>query len=218
MAEIDIQKKEGTPAWAWIVGLLALLAVVGVIWAVMGNDDDRTDTRVGQDTVSAVGDTAARVDRTAQASGAVASYLEFSRRPAQVDAEVGREHEYSETGLERLVAALDQVVRDETMGQQALEQRLDRIRERADRITRDPESLEHANWMREAFTEAASIIEEVRDQRATGDAALDGHVQGTRAAAESINPGTPLLEQRDAVQRFFSESAEALDRLRGTRR
>jgi len=217
MAEIDIQKKEGTPVWAWIVGLLALLLVVGVIWAVMGTDDDRTDTRVGQDTVSAVGDTAARADR-AQTDGAVAAYLEFSRRPAQVDAEMGREHEYSETGLRRLVAALDQVVRSDTIGQQPLEQRLDRIRERADRITRDPESLEHANWMREAFTEAASIIENVRDQRATGDAALDGYVQATRAAAESINPGTPLLEQRAAVQRFFSESAEALDRLRGSRR
>jgi hypothetical protein len=217
MAEIDIQKKEGTPVWAWIVGLIALLLVVGVIWAVMGNDDDRTDTRVGQDTVSAVGDTAARADR-AQTNGAVAAYLEFSRRPAQVDAEMGREHEYSETGLRRLVAALDQVVRSDTIGQQPLEQRLDRVRERADRITRDPESLEHANWVREAFTEAASIIEDVRDQRATGDAALDGHVQATRAAAESINPGTPLLEQRDAVHRFFSESAEALDRLRGSRR
>ncbi|TVP46220.1 MAG: hypothetical protein EA350_07590 [Gemmatimonadales bacterium] len=87
MAEIDIQKKEGTPTWAWIVGLVALLVLVGVIWAIMGTDDDTTEPMVGQDTIAAVGDTAPRTDRD-RADGAVAEYLVFARQPAQVDADM----------------------------------------------------------------------------------------------------------------------------------
>ena len=217
MAEIDIQKKQGPPAWAWILGLIALLVVIGVVWAVMGTDDDRAATMVGQDTVTAVQDTVARVDRD-RANGAVAEYLEFARQPAEAEAEMGREHQYTETGLRRLLAALDQVVRADTVGQQPLEQRHERVRERADRITQDPESLEHAGQVREAFTEAASMIEDVRDRRARDVPALDRHVVATREAAESIDPASPLLQQRETVRRFFRESAEALDRLRVTRR
>ena len=213
MAEIDIQKKEGTPAWAWIVGLVALLVLVGVIWAIMGTEDDRTDTMVSRDTVTAVSDTVARVDRD-RADGPVADYLVFARQPAQPGVEMGVEHQYTRSGLQHLVAALEQVVRSDTVRQQPLEQRLDRIRDGASRITQDPESLQHANQVREVFIEAASIIEDVRDRRMPGEAALNRHVEATRQAAESIDPGSLLLEQRETVRRFFRESAEALDRLR----
>ena len=217
MAEIDIQKKKGTPASTWILGLVGLLVLVGVIWTFMGTDDDRTDTMFGQDTVTAVGDTVARVDRD-RPDGAVAEYLKFARQPVEVGAEMGREHQFTQTGLRHLVAALDQVVRADTIGQQPLEQRLDRVRERADQITQDPESSEHARQVREAFTEAASMIEDVRDRRAPNVPALDRNVGATREAAESIDAGSLLLEQRATVRRFFRESGEALDRLQGTRR
>jgi hypothetical protein len=53
MAQIDIQKKEGPPSWVWIAGVVALLVLVAVVWAVMSNGDDRDDTRMYQDTVPA---------------------------------------------------------------------------------------------------------------------------------------------------------------------
>jgi hypothetical protein len=51
MAEIDIQKKQGQPAWVWIVGVVALLVVVGVIWAATRDDGTHDDPGVRQDTV-----------------------------------------------------------------------------------------------------------------------------------------------------------------------
>jgi len=52
MAEIDVQKKEGPPAWIWIVGILALLVLVGVIWALtQGDDRDRDQDRARGDTI-----------------------------------------------------------------------------------------------------------------------------------------------------------------------
>jgi hypothetical protein len=53
MAEIDIQKKKGQPAWVWILGVVALLVVVGVIWAVTRDNDTHDDPGVRQDTVPA---------------------------------------------------------------------------------------------------------------------------------------------------------------------
>jgi hypothetical protein len=51
MAEIDIQEKKGQPAWVWIVGIIAVLVLAGVIWALMANGDDRDDATMRQDTV-----------------------------------------------------------------------------------------------------------------------------------------------------------------------
>jgi hypothetical protein len=53
MAEIDIQEKRGQPMWVWILGILAVLVVAGVIWAVTRNGDGRDDARMERDTVPA---------------------------------------------------------------------------------------------------------------------------------------------------------------------
>lgn len=53
MAEIDIQEKRGQPMWAWILGILALLVVAGVIWAVTRNGDRVDDRAMERDTVPA---------------------------------------------------------------------------------------------------------------------------------------------------------------------
>jgi hypothetical protein len=84
MAQIDIQKKEGPPTWVWIAGALALLVLVGVLWAVMSNGDDRDDTRMHQDTLPA------EQRGTTPTSGLdrddVAGYLVFSPRPLYLGA------------------------------------------------------------------------------------------------------------------------------------
>jgi hypothetical protein len=79
MAEIDIQEKQGQPMWLWILGIVALLVLVGVIWAVTRSGDDRDDARMFQDTVPPAGDTlTSGLDR---ANDAVATYVVFSRQP-----------------------------------------------------------------------------------------------------------------------------------------
>jgi hypothetical protein len=85
MAQIDIQKKEGPPTWVWIVGVIALLVVVGVVWAVMANNNDRDDTRMHQDTVPAAqrGTTpTSGLDPAAD----MGTYVVFSEHPGRVGA------------------------------------------------------------------------------------------------------------------------------------
>jgi hypothetical protein len=51
MAEIDIQKKSGPPAWIWIAVALGVLLLIGVIWAVTQNGDTRDREAMPADTV-----------------------------------------------------------------------------------------------------------------------------------------------------------------------
>jgi hypothetical protein len=51
MAEIDIQEKRGQPTWVWIAGIVAVLVVAGVLWALLANGDDRDNATMRQDTV-----------------------------------------------------------------------------------------------------------------------------------------------------------------------
>lgn len=79
MAEIDIQEKQGQPTWMWILGIIALLVLVGVIWAVTRSGDDRDDATMFQDTVPPAGDTL--ISGIERADDPVTAYLVFSRQP-----------------------------------------------------------------------------------------------------------------------------------------
>jgi multidrug resistance efflux pump len=57
VADIDIQKKQGQPAWVWVAAVVAIVALAGVLWAVMANRDDADDARMHRDTVPAARDT-----------------------------------------------------------------------------------------------------------------------------------------------------------------
>ncbi len=76
MADLDIQKKEGS-MWPWILGILAVLVLAGVIWAVT-RSDDRDDARMHRDTVPAARDTVIN-----QLDGPVggAEYVSFATEP-----------------------------------------------------------------------------------------------------------------------------------------
>jgi hypothetical protein len=80
VAEIDIQEKRGQPMWAWILGILALLVLAGVIWAVTRDDDRRDDTRMERDTVPATPTPNSGIDR---AENAVLAYVVFTELPVQ---------------------------------------------------------------------------------------------------------------------------------------
>jgi hypothetical protein len=79
MAEIDIQEKRGQPTWVWILAVIALLVLVGVIWAVTRSGDDRDDATMLQDTIPPAGDTL--ISGLDRANDALASYVVFARQP-----------------------------------------------------------------------------------------------------------------------------------------
>lgn len=202
MAEIKITPKRPS-LWPWVAAVATILVVV-LVWAMMaGLDEDRAAGDVAVDlgvedaeTVEPRGDDPARAAAT---TGAVDDYVEFANEPGAA-AEMGRTHEYTADGIRRLSGALESITRGQR--NDVAQQRFEQFREKAERIQQDPASMQHAGTVRDVFTSAVEVI-----------ASLDGapKTDRLRSTAESISPDQPLLEQSDAVRRFFRESAAAIE-------
>ena len=191
MAEINVERKSPSP-WIWVLPLIAIVALVW-FWAAAGGDDDEVSREV------AGGVTPGAAVGTGGGEGAVEQYVAFAAPQDGAGApQVGRDHAYTAEGLRKLGAALGSVTERE--GDSDSRQAFERFREVADRIQQDPLAASHADQVREAFTRAATVI----------DSFERGPQQDLRAIAESIEPNRPLLEQQERVQRFFRESAQAI--------
>lgn len=197
MADIDVERKSRGPSiWPWVVALAAIILVVWIWAAGTGPDEEYPEQTAAE---RAVAPGAAGTSGTA--GGAISTYAEFADRDPGDRLEMGREHEYTAEGIRRLAAALEDLVAQKP--QSDARERLERFREIANRIEKDPTSGAHAELVREAFTSATDVIQSVGGAGA-GD--------NLRSTAESLTPDQPLLEQRDKVRRFFSESADAIER------
>jgi chromosome segregation ATPase len=126
-------------------------------------------------------------------------------------ADMSRQHDATSDALDRLADALATLVPDE----QDLEQSLNELHAAADRIRQSEWTADtHAGDVHDAFAKAADVLERSRNSiRATADDALDSALAQVREAADAIDSSQPLLEQRDAVQRFLTRSASALRQL-----
>jgi hypothetical protein len=210
MADIDVERKSGTPVWPWILGLLVLALLA---WLLLGRTDrDRVVTPIAEDTIPA----AEAVPGQAQRTAAVDQYLTWHE---QTDtAEMGVQHEYTATGLRQLADALESIVRQDAVGETAIEPRMQTLRQNANQLQETHwESQDHSNLAREGFISAAEVVEALRDHRFTQQQQLGQSVPRVRQSAEAVSPTVPLLEQRDAVHRFFDSSADALRQMTDNR-
>lgn len=193
MAEIRIEKRP--PVWPWILGVLALALVGWIAFATLGDDEPETREAAVQDSREGAVGTSGAVP------AAVQDYAAFANDSAQLA--TGREHEYTAEGIRRLSAALAAFV-DQTGNDPEARTHLERFRQSADRLQREPESREHANTVRDVFTSAVDVLESGRIDA--------GDVSRLRTTATSMSADQPLLDQTDKVKQFFGESAEALRR------
>jgi hypothetical protein len=195
MAEIQIERKERN-VWPWVLAGLVLLAL---LWFLFTRGDDAAERQAGADTAAV--DTA-----VAATTGAVNSFVSYvEERRARTDADLS--HEYTADGLRRLAAALGDVATRDTAAGQAIQPRLDSLRQRADDLERNAGSTNHARYAREAFVAAAGVMSAIQQQRYPN---LSSQVSAVRQAAESVQPGTLLLEQKTQVQQFFDRAADAM--------
>ncbi|MFZ5480287.1 MAG: hypothetical protein ACOZNI_26220 [Myxococcota bacterium] len=132
----------------------------------------------------------------------------FSEQAARLPmSEADPRHAAEAEALRTLASALD----DLAVGHPALERNAGVVRDRAERIQASPaNSLEHADWTREALLTAVDALDLVaRDTQGTPELAEQARV--ARTAVEAIEPGVGMLRQRDATDRAFGEVAHGLD-------
>ena len=206
MAELHIERKERS-AWPWL--LLGALAIALLLWffLVRGGDEGATvavaDTAVAGETAG-VAPVAAATPADGEMPEAARAFVQFASSPA---ADANLAHDYTADGLRRLADALEAVTANAQVGTVDVSQRVGEIRARADAMQQNATSSEHALQAREASLLAAALMRE-----------LPGATGGAEAytAAEAIQADRPLMEQTDAVHRFFEQSATVVRGLAAT--
>lgn len=204
MADIDVERKR-SPTWIWWLLGLILLAVL--IWALTrGGDDAETIT-------------------PAPVAGPVVEGEDLAALPAELQTfesqcttdagtpttDMGAEHDFTVTCLQRLRDALGAIAVRDTVGGVDVQQQMDDYEQAVNDLEASAaDAATHSNLTRTAAMAGATVMEGMRDAYFQAASDVDEAAQGVRTAAEGINAQTALLEQRDAVRGFFRESADAL--------
>lgn len=206
MAEIRVEKKKSI--WPWILGLLLLALILWAVFEAM----DRDEPVVAGEPVETV---PAEPDRGGFADeAAVPAEVEQFASTCVTDVApeaMGREHEYTVQCIEHLAASISAVIERPERVSLDLQQRVQEFEETAQRLEEsDPESQEHAGMTREVFVSAADLLNSVQEELYIGQSEIDQQVSQLEQTAAAVKADTPMLEQREDVQAFFQQAADAL--------
>lgn len=128
-----------------------------------------------------------------------------------IDGQVALDHEFTYDGLTKLLTAAEAMASAEGISVNNLSNRKAMIMNKAEQLKVNWRSLKHANLAREAFTETASILQEIAhdDRFKTSSAWIDK----LDNAAKSIKPNVKLTDQGTAVNDFFDTAQYIINNL-----
>ncbi len=218
MAEIKIEKKQ--PIWPWIIGILIVLAIIYFVWANNDDDYEADDALVNNDTISQIDESAVYndndVDTTSMYNG---TYGTDVKEPAVADyftyidnGKMGIDHEYTNGALTHLISATEAEANKLNVDISA---NLDKARENASFIEKDPQSLKHADKIKNASMEISIALKTIQEQKFPN---LSSEADAVKSAANDINPGTPTLEQKEDAKDFFDKAGRLLQKMNETER
>lgn len=209
MADIDIQEKKGS-IWPWVIGLLALVLVVWVGMEMLGNDEEEfAATTPGME--QPADPTLQPTDPTAGTAPAeVERFEQECAGQGQPAEQMSAEHQFTQNCVRHMTAALDAVVRRESVNDAPLSQQLEQYRTRASQLTEDASSLEHSQQLDRIFDDAAGLIASIEDSRENAGQTLAGSAERVREAADSFSADGTVLDQQEEVAAFFREVSTAL--------
>ncbi|MFD0764633.1 hypothetical protein ACFQZI_07190 [Mucilaginibacter lutimaris] len=117
------------------------------------------------------------------------------------------DHEYSNTALIKLSRAVSAMARATDY---VVKANLNEAETDADKITRDPLAITHADNIRKA---ADILIEALNNLQKAKYPTLAAEVAAVSEAAQQIDPDVMTLDQKSKVKQFFQRSAELLSKM-----
>ncbi len=213
MADIDVERKSGPPAWMWIVGLILLALIIWAIVSMMGRDDTRTVPPLTDTAVAPMG-----TDPAPAATGTLPQEAQAFLRDCslpegqQVDA-MGDDHAFTVNCFNNLATSIDNLAQQHG-ATGAVQQHTQTIRDRMQQIQQSPaESQQHADWTREAAIAGTNAMEGLHGTTAAGTG--QNHVQQMRQHAQSIERTELHQEQLTHLRSYFRSAGEALNAATG---
>lgn len=199
MAEIKIEKK--APIWPWIVGLLVIALAVYFLFF--------RDTAVVTDGTTTTNDTIA--DQTeiqdnrddANLMG-VAAFVAFVKND---NGNMTLDHEYSNEALNKLIDATEEVsVKVDYDSKIDLE----KAREHAGEITKNPEATDHADHIKMATDMISSVLLKLQKAKFPN---LQAEADKAKMSSEAIDVKELTLNQKGQIKSFFDDAADLLDKM-----
>ena len=199
MAEIKIEQKK--QIWPWLlVGLvIAALLVYFLVFSENGKITEavtEADYNTNTNEPDLIG--------VKENNVTVAAYVNFVENSEE---NMGLDHDYTNEALLKLIEATNAMANE--VGYEVRAD-LDKAKEYANMITKDPFETSHADNIRKANDILTNVLQNIQKAKYPG---LANEVEELRSASESIKPGVLALEQKDAVKNYFAKASDLLKKM-----
>jgi hypothetical protein len=209
MADLNVERKEPTSPLPWILGVLVLLLLALGLWYLLRDRDETDVVGMPADTIAdtmAIGTTPPPIAGGPAAAGA--ALQQFQQQCAGDGSAMSAGHAHIADCLNRIADLVDTVLTRPAAAGANARGELQEVRRRADALAQSPPgATDHAALASGAFTSVAALIERIQRDAypQMSEQAVD-----LRARAVELRADGQLLEQRDAVTRFFDSAGEAV--------
>ena len=213
MAQIRIEEKKSGSILPWILGLLLLgLAIWGIAEAFEESDElELTETEEYIEDESVVGND---IDDDIIAVNYDDEFEEFLSYTADMEGEMGLDHEFSHRALSLLAAATLAVSEDtDSDNQYGIDGKMQQVMSLADEITEDPYATDHPDKLRMAALLITESLGDLDQNYFNGVAGQD--IQMLRKEAQDITANTLTLNQKEDVRSFFGAARNVLAKMEG---
>jgi phenylalanyl-tRNA synthetase alpha subunit len=191
MARIDIERKR-SPVWPWILGVIL---VVVLVWILI-------DTNEREETT----DVTTVVTEPGEESGITSDEVQTFLNTIADTSALGMQHEYTSNTIQQMSDALEYIA-DNSKADVEIQSTVAELNTKADNITRDPESTEHADKIKDAFVTTSDLISQLQESIYPD---LNQEAQDVEQAAQNVNGEELTLSQKDEIHTFFQETAQVV--------
>lgn len=204
MADIDIEKKSGGSKWIWIILGLIILALL-IWWFTAGDDEELEEVTTEQveEPIEDEEETATWEESESSNQEGVQAFITHVGDKSRM----GIDHEYTNDALIQFMNAVEAKANEENVD---IEAELAEVRRQAEEITQDPMAVDHADIIKNAGETLVNALQKVQEQEYPN---LSSDIEEMRTALQGIQPSVQTLEQKEQVNSFFDEAADALRKM-----
>ena len=199
MAEIKIEKKK--PIWPWILALLLIAIIVYFLFfretTVITNESTTNDTIVNNTEMVDDG----YVNDNLSAVAAFAAFVKGD------DGSMTLDHTYSHDALTKLIDATAEIS-EKTNFDAKMD--LDKAREHADMITKNPQATDHADHIKQSTDMISQTLHNLQKAKFP---ALTAEAEKVKMSSDAINVKELALNQKAKIKGFLDDSADLLDKM-----
>jgi hypothetical protein len=199
MAEIKIEQKK--PIWLWLLVGFFIVALL-VNFFVFRDDDENTEAVTEPNSITNTNES--DLLGIKENNGTVEAYVNFVENNNE---KMSLDHEYTNEALLKLIEATDAMANEVGYNVQA---DIEKAREYAKMIVQDSFEITHADNIRNADSILTNILQNIQKAKYPG---LANEVTALKSASEAIKPGILTLEQKEAVNNYFAEASDLLQKM-----